>query len=214
MGDGGDAELIASQDEPHREELAIAHALADEEEEQRPRGMGGGGGERGARSKVNPGSPAPPALGQPWVPDFWRASVGPPQKIRQQCACACVLVLHRGVVTVSSAGPRGLFKDLGLRRSYSAVTVSSAGPTGLFKGMTTATLGVIARFPLLLPVRNSVASYGASAVARTSDRGHVAEVGNHRSGGVPPLMSTCAVSSKHRDAEHRPHVVWMVLGTW
>ena len=25
------------------------------------------------RSKVNPGSP----LGQPWVPDFWRASVGP-----------------------------------------------------------------------------------------------------------------------------------------
>ena len=51
-----------------------------------------------------------------------------------------VLVLHRGAVTVSSAGPRGLFK-----------------------GMTTATSGVIARFPLLLPVRNSVASYGASA---------------------------------------------------
>ena len=50
--------------------------------------------------------------------------------------------------------------------------------------MTTATSGVIARFPLLLPVRNSVASYGASAVARTSDRGRVAEVGNHRSGGV------------------------------
>ena len=61
-----------------------------------------------------------------------------------------VLVLHRGAVTVSSAGPRGLFK-----------------------GMTTATSGVIARFPLLLPVRNSVASYGASAVTRTSDRGHV-----------------------------------------
>ena len=57
----------------------------------------------------------------------------------------------------------------------SAVTVSSAGPRGLFKGMTTATSGVIARFPLLLPVRNSVASYGASAVTRTSDRGHVAE---------------------------------------
>ena len=30
---------------------------------------------------------------------------------------------------------------LGLRRGYSAVTVSSAGPTGLFKGMTTATSG-------------------------------------------------------------------------
>jgi len=57
-----------------------------------------------------------------------------------------------------------------------AVTVSSAGPRGLFKGMTTATSGVIARFPLLLPVRNSVASYGASAVTRTPDRGHVAEV--------------------------------------
>jgi hypothetical protein len=28
-------------------------------------------------SKVNPGSP----LGQPWVPDFWRASVGPRRKL-------------------------------------------------------------------------------------------------------------------------------------
>ena len=34
MGDGGGAELIAPQDEPHREEPTIAHALADEEEEQ------------------------------------------------------------------------------------------------------------------------------------------------------------------------------------
>ena len=41
--------------------------------------------------------------------------------------------------------------------------------------MTTATLGVLARFPWLLPVRNSFASYGTSAVARTSGRGHVAE---------------------------------------
>ena len=41
--------------------------------------------------------------------------------------------------------------------------------------MTTATSGVLARFPLLLPVRNSFASYGASAVTRTSDRGHLAE---------------------------------------
>ena len=30
-----------------------------------------------SRSKVNPGSP----LGQPWVPDFWRASVGPRRKL-------------------------------------------------------------------------------------------------------------------------------------
>ena len=44
-----------------------------------------------------------------------------------------VLVLHRGAVTVSSAGPRGLFK-----------------------GMTTATSVVIARFPLLLPVRTNL----------------------------------------------------------
>jgi len=31
--------------------------------------------------------------------------------------------------------------------------------------------GVIDRFPLLLPVRNPVAGYGASAVTRTPDRG-------------------------------------------
>jgi hypothetical protein len=95
-----------------------------------------------------------------------------------------VLVLHRGTVTVSSAGPRKLFK-----------------------GMTTATSDVMARFPLLLPVRNSVASYGASAVTRTSDRGHVAEASNqgHRSGGVsirvsketflPLHVHRCSVSS-------------------
>ena len=63
------------------------------------------------------------------------------------------------------------------------VTVSPSGPPGLFKGVTTAMSGVIDRFPLLLPVRNSVASYGASAVTRTSDRGHVTEAKNqgHRS---------------------------------
>ena len=46
--------------------------------------------------------------------------------------------------------------------------MSSAGPGKLFKGMTTATSGVLARFPWLLPVRNSFASYGASSVTRTS----------------------------------------------
>ena len=45
--------------------------------------------------------------------------------------------------------------------------------------MTTATSGVLARFPLLLPVRNSFASYGASAVTRTSDRGHACDGGGH-----------------------------------
>jgi hypothetical protein len=34
VDDGGGAELIASQDEPHGEEPAIAHAPADDEEEQ------------------------------------------------------------------------------------------------------------------------------------------------------------------------------------
>ena len=95
------------------------------------------------------------------------------------------------------------------------VTVSPSGPPGLFKGVTTAMSGVLARFPWLLPVRNSFASYGASAVTRTPDRGHVAEVKNQFHGvsgsqsGFPkkpfsPLMSTCAVSSKRKDAEHRP----------
>ncbi len=72
---------------------------------------------------------------------------------------------------------------------FCAVTVSPAGPRKLFKGVTTATSDVLARFPLL--VRNSFASYGASAVTRTSDRGHVAEARNqgHRSGGVPIRVS-------------------------
>ena len=74
--------------------------------------------------------------------------------------------------------------------------------------MTTATSGVLARFPLLVPVRNSCASYGASAVARTPGRGHVAEVINHV---IEVIMSTCAVSSKHKDAEHRPLVVGMIF---
>jgi len=37
------------------------------------------------------------------------------------------------------------------------VTVSPSGPPGLFKGVTTAMSGVLARFPLLVPVRNSCA---------------------------------------------------------
>ena len=54
-----------------------------------------------------------------------------------------------------------------------------------------ATSGVLARFPLLLPVRNSFASYGASAVTRTSDRGHLAEARDqgHQSGGVSIRVS-------------------------
>jgi hypothetical protein len=82
----------------------------------------------------------------------------------------------------------------------STVTVSPSGPRKLFKGVTTAMSGVIDRFPLLLPVRNPAVGYGASAVTRTPDRGHVAEVKNQCHGvagsqfGFPkkpfsPLMS-------------------------
>ena len=72
----------------------------------------------------------------------------------------------------------------------SAVTGSLSGPRKLFKGVIPATSGVLARFPLLLPVRNSFASYGASAVARTSDRGHVSEaINQYRRGGVSIRVS-------------------------
>ena len=63
------------------------------------------------------------------------------------------------------------------------VTGSLSGPRKLFKGVIPAMSGVLARFPLLVPVRNSCASYGASAVARTPDRGHVAEVKKPMSSG-------------------------------
>ena len=42
------------------------------------------------------------------------------------------------------------------------VTVSPSGPPGLFKGVTTAMSGVLARFPLLLPVRNSFVGCGGA----------------------------------------------------
>ena len=68
------------------------------------------------------------------------------------------------------------------------ITVSPSGPPGLFKGVTTVTSGVLARFPLLLPVRNSfVASYGASTVTRTSDRGTCGRSGPVESNHVEPV---------------------------
>ena len=92
--------------------------------------------------------------------------------------------------------------------------------------MTTATSGVLARFPLLLPVRNSFARYGASAVTRTSDRGHVAEARNqgHRSGGVsirvsketflPLNVHRCSVSSiKMLKTVHQRCVMRMRMNT-
>ena len=64
--------------------------------------------------------------------------------------------------TPSHAGQYSVFSNCS-----STVTVSLSGPPGLFKGVTTAMSGVLARFPWLLPVRNPVAGYGASAVTRT-----------------------------------------------
>ena len=70
-------------------------------------------------------------------------------------------------------------KQYSVFSNFSATeTVSPSGPPGLFKGVTTPMSGVLARFPWLLPVRNPVAGYGASAVTCTPDQGHVAEVKN------------------------------------
>jgi hypothetical protein len=69
------------------------------------------------------------------------------------------------VLFIGSRGMDGERELLPLRDCFN-VTVSSTGAINRFKEMTTATSGVLARFPLprLLPVRNSFASYGASAV--------------------------------------------------
>ena len=90
-----------------------------------------------------------------------------------------VLVLHRGAVTVSSTGAKNPFKE-----------------------MTTATSGVLARFPLLLPIRNSCELRGLCRHSYFGPRTFVGG-GNqcHRSGwvlnqGFPfsPLMSTFVFS--------------------
>ena len=95
--------------------------------------------------------------------------------------------------------------------------------------MTTATSGVLARFPWLLPVRNSFASYGASAVTRTRDRGHVAEVKKPISSGFGvsirvsketflPLNVQPVFSSHHKDEllyarTHQRCVMRMIVRT-
>jgi hypothetical protein len=63
--------------------------------------------------------------------------------------------------------------------------------------------GVIDRFPLLLPVRNSVASYGASAVTRTSDRVTCGKSGPVASNHVEPVtqdLGTVANSSESNES--------------
>ena len=79
------------------------------------------------------GQLAAAAAGAPGIPVAGASTVASAARTLCDSVLVLVLVLHRGAVTVSSAGPRGLFK-----------------------GMTTATSGVIARFPLLLPVRNCI----------------------------------------------------------
>ena len=59
--------------------------------------------------------------------------------------------------------------DFGLWRSYSAVTVSPSGPRKLFKGVTTATSGVLARFPWLI-LRDSFYFFLSSLVNLNRDR--------------------------------------------
>ena len=58
---------------------------------------------------------------------------------------------------------------------------------------------------------------GSEELQRTcgrSEKTKVIEVAGSQSGfpkkPFSPLMSTCVVSSKHKDAEHRPLVVWMI----
>ena len=50
-------------------------------------------------------------------------------------------------------------------------------------------------------------SYGASAVTRTSDRGHLAEAETNV---IEVVMSTFVFSSQHKDAEYRSLVVGMI----
>jgi len=66
--------------------------------------------------------------------------------------------------------------DLGLRRIYFAEPQSPTGPRKLFKEVTAAHVGChYSGFPGSF-LSGTLASYGASTVARTSGRGHVSEV--------------------------------------
>ena len=67
-----------------------------------------------------------------------------------------VLVLHRG-----------------------AVTVSSTGAENQIQGDDNGHVGRPCEVSLAPPYPEPFASYGTSAVTRTSDRGHVAEASNH-----------------------------------
>ena len=71
--------------------------------------------------------------------------------------------------------------------------------------MTTATSGVLARFPWLLPVRNSCEL--RDAVTRTSDRGHLTEAETNV---IEVVMSTFVFSFQHKDVEDSSLVVGVI----
>jgi len=95
--------------------------------------------------------------------------------------------------------------------------VSSTGAKNLFKEMTTATSGVLARFPLLLPIRNPCELRGLCRHSyfgpRTFGGGvtNVIEVrGLNQGFPFSPLMYTFVFSSKYKGAEYRSLVVGMI----
>jgi hypothetical protein len=87
-----------------------------------------------------------------------------------QCASARL----RGCLRCTWLGSPG--QRQGLRRRYFAEPQSPTGPRKLFKEVTAAHVGChCSGFPGSF-LSGTLASYGASTIARTSDRGHVVEV--------------------------------------
>jgi len=106
----------------------------------------------------------------PTVDDFCAGTHGCPPKI--------------GDPRLTHRGPR-----VDLRPCNCVVTVSSTGAENQFQGDDNGHASLLG-FPCS-SLSGTLVSYGASAVTRTSDRGHVAEARNqgHRSGGVPIRVS-------------------------
>ena len=99
-----------------------------------------------------------------------------------------------------------------------AVTVSSTGAKNRFKQMTTATSGVLAGFPRLLPIRNSCelrglcrhSYFGTRTCGGSENQCHRSLRVLNQGFPFSPLMSTFVFSSQHKDAEYRLLVVGMI----
>ena len=84
--------------------------------------------------------------------------------------------------------------------------------------MTTATSGVLARFPLLLPFRNPCelrglcrhSYFGPGTFDGGENQCHRSERVLNQGFPFSPLMSTFVFSSKHKGAEYRSLVVEMI----